>query len=104
MARGRGRGGVVTEAFLQEFEARSGTATVDTPEWLDPIRRRAMDRFTTTGFPTGRDEEWRFTPVAPIAQTSWKTAPGSNTVSPEDLRPFIFGHAEWTTLVFINGA
>jgi hypothetical protein len=29
-----------------------------------------MDRFAATGFPSARDEEWRFTPVTPIAQTS----------------------------------
>jgi Fe-S cluster assembly protein SufD len=94
----------VTEAFLQEFEARPGTATVDAPEWLDPIRRTAMERFTATGFPTSKDEEWRFTPVSPIAQAAWKPAPGPTNVSLDDLKPFIFGHPEWSTLVFVNGA
>jgi Fe-S cluster assembly protein SufD len=102
MARGTGRGGV-TEAFLQASEARSGTATVETPEWLDAIRRTALERFASAGFPTTRDEDWRFTPVMPIVQGSWQPAPPSSTVSREDLNPFIFGHPEWSTLVFING-
>ena len=34
-----------------------------------PLRARS-------GFPTPRDEEWRFTPVAPIAQGTWRPAPG----------------------------
>ena len=41
----------MTEAFVQEFEARAGTATADGPEWLEPIRRAAMERFARTGFP-----------------------------------------------------
>ena len=41
----------MTEAFVQEFEARAGTATAEGPEWLEPIRRAAMDRFVRTGFP-----------------------------------------------------
>jgi Fe-S cluster assembly protein SufD len=93
----------VTEAFLRDFEAQSGTATAEAPEWLDSIRRTAMDRFAATGFPTSRDEEWRFTPVGPIAQSPWRPASGSAAVSRAQLDSFVFGHPEWTTLVFVNG-
>jgi Fe-S cluster assembly protein SufD len=93
----------VTEGFLQDFAAQSSTATVDTPEWLDAMRRAAMERFAVTGFPAARDEEWRFTPIAPIARTSWPPPSGAAEVSRGLLEPFIFGHPEWTTLVFING-
>ena len=41
----------MTEAFVQEFEARAGTATAEGPEWLEPVRRAAMERFARTGFP-----------------------------------------------------
>jgi Fe-S cluster assembly protein SufD len=93
----------VTEAYLQEFEAFSGTATVDAPEWLEPIRRAAMERFARAGFPTSRDEEWRFTPVGPIAQGSWRPAVRARGVTRDQLSPFVFGHPEWTNLVFVNG-
>ncbi|MGH9892942.1 MAG: Fe-S cluster assembly protein SufD, partial [bacterium] len=94
----------MTQAYLQEFGARRGTATAKAPDWLEPIRRAAMDRFATTGFPTPRDEEWRFTPVAPIAQATWSQAARSARVTREQLAPFIFGHPEWTTLVFVDGS
>jgi Fe-S cluster assembly protein SufD len=95
----------VSQAYLKEFESLSGAATAEAPEWLEPVRRAAMDRFAATGFPSAREEEWRFTPVTPIAQGSWRAiAPGgTEDLTPEHLRPFIFGHADWCTLVFING-
>ena len=93
----------MTGSFVQEFESLESTATLDRPDWLEPIRRAAMDRFAATGYPTTKDEEWRFTPVTSIAQRSWTPAMPSATVSRDDLDPFIFGHAEWTTLVFVNG-
>jgi Fe-S cluster assembly protein SufD len=94
----------VSGAYLKEFENFAGATTVEGPEWLEPIRRSAMDRFAHTGFPTSRDEEWRFTPVTPIAQTSWRPAAGvSEEIAREQLAPFIFGHEEWCTLVFVNG-
>jgi Fe-S cluster assembly protein SufD len=95
----------VTQAYLQEFGARADTATVDGPEWLDGLRRSAIDRFALTGFPTSRDEEWRFTPIAPITKAAWRHSSGSaHKVSRVDLAPFMFGHPEWTTLVFVDGA
>ena len=91
-------------AYLKELESFAGAATVEGPEWLEPIRRSAMDRFARSGFPSAREEEWRFTPVTPIAQTAWRPAPGiTEEVAREQLIPFIFGHEEWCTLVFING-
>jgi Fe-S cluster assembly protein SufD len=94
----------MTEAFVQEFEARAGTATAEGPEWLEPVRRAAMERFARTGFPGARDEEWRFTPVGPIAQGTWRPATGgAGELTREQLAPFVFGHADWTTLVFVNG-
>ena len=94
----------MTEAFVQEFEARAGTATAEGPEWLEPVRRAAMERFARTGFPGARDEEWRFTPIGPIAQGTWRPATGgAGELTREQLAPFVFGHADWTTLVFVNG-
>jgi Fe-S cluster assembly protein SufD len=94
----------VSGAYLKEFETFAGAATAESPEWLEPIRRAAMDRFARTGFPSAREEEWRFTPVTPIVQTSWRMAAGgSEDVARDQLASFVFGHEEWCTLVFVNG-
>jgi Fe-S cluster assembly protein SufD len=95
----------VSEDYLREFESFAGAATAEGPEWLESIRRAAMDRFAATGFPSARNEEWRFTPVTPIAQTSWRPVGvgGTEDVAREQLTPFVFGQAEWCTLVFVNG-
>jgi Fe-S cluster assembly protein SufD len=102
--RAGGGPGKVSGAHLKEFQDFAGAATTESPEWLEPIRRAAMDRFARTGFPSAREEEWRFTPVTPIAQSSWRPAAGGGEeVTRRQLEPFIFGHAEWCSLVFVNG-
>ncbi len=93
----------MSQMFLQEFETRSTAATADSQDWLEPVRRRAMDRFATTGFPTAREEEWRFTPVTAITQAPWRQASETARVKRQDLDSFIFGHPEWITLVFVDG-
>jgi Fe-S cluster assembly protein SufD len=62
-------------------------------------------RARSAGFPTAREEEWRFTPVSPIAQATWRSGGvgGIEDVAREQLTPFVFGHSEWCTLVFVNG-
>ena len=41
------------------------------PAWLAEIRNSAFARFSGLGFPTTRDEEWRYTNVGPIAATEF---------------------------------
>ena len=90
---------------MQDLELKAGAAIAEGPEWLEPVRRAAAARFTSVGFPTARDEEWRFTPVGPLAQHTWRAANGGSAeVTAERLTPFIFGHPEWSTLVFVDGA
>jgi Fe-S cluster assembly protein SufD len=94
----------VSGVNLREFEYLATAETGDSPDWLEPIRRGALQHFSRTGFPAPRDEEWRFTPISPIVQTSWRRAEAPNgKVTQQQLAPFIFGHAEWPTLVFVNG-
>ena len=73
------------------------------PEWLRALREDAFGRFCDAGFPTTRDEDWRFTNVAPIAQATFYPAKdGSAGVRIEDLEPFLLSSA-LCRMVFVNG-
>jgi Fe-S cluster assembly protein SufD len=94
----------VTGLRLEELESLAAATTLPSPGWLESIRRSALHRFASTGFPSSREEEWRFTPVGPITQTAWRpTAEGGERLTREQLTRFDFGHSEWCTLVFVNG-
>lgn len=54
-----------------DFEAFR-TAPAFGPEWLRTARSSAFARFLERGFPTTREEEWKFTPVGPIASVEWR--------------------------------
>jgi Fe-S cluster assembly protein SufD len=94
----------VTGAAAYDLELHAGGTVTESPGWLEPLRRAAAEQFGRTGFPASRDEEWRFTPIGPIVQTTWRPAPAhSEGPTPEQLASFVFGHPEWSTLVFVNG-
>jgi len=42
--------------------------------WLPALRGAAMARFTAMGLPSVRDEDWRQTPIGPIARTAFRRA------------------------------
>jgi len=73
------------------------------PEWVAELRRAGAARYEGLRLPTPRDEDWRFTDLAPIAKAELGLirAPGALTAT--DIAPFLFGQAEWPRLVFANG-
>ncbi|HTS74649.1 MAG TPA: Fe-S cluster assembly protein SufD [Bryobacteraceae bacterium] len=48
----------------------------EVPAWVDELRRAAMDRFLDLGFPTQRDEDWKFTNLNPLARLAFALEPG----------------------------
>jgi Fe-S cluster assembly protein SufD len=73
----------VTERYLAAFKAFSSNGASGAPRWLKDIREAAIARFAELGFPSVRQEEWRFTSTAPIAETAFalshRRAPGGIT-------------------------
>jgi Fe-S cluster assembly protein SufD len=61
--------------FLTEYERLSRDSGASQPSWLRELRAEAVSRFHELGFPTTRDEEFRFTNVSPIAETAFRLAP-----------------------------
>jgi Fe-S cluster assembly protein SufD len=95
----------VTAPYVEAFERSTRNGGGKGPAELVARRREAFDRFVAAGFPTTRDEDWRFTPVAPIARTSWRLdgSTAGRLVTARELEPFRFGQPDWCTLVFVDG-
>jgi Fe-S cluster assembly protein SufD len=71
------------------------------PRWLQDVRDKAAARFAALGFPTVREEEWRFTNVAPIAARDFRTAePAMVEASEIDALPY--SHLPFR-IVVVNG-
>jgi Fe-S cluster assembly protein SufD len=77
--------------------------TAGQPAWLRSLRENAFARFCQTGFPTTKDEDWRFTNVAAISQTTFHLAPEARQpITLADIQPFRMPGAA-CQLVFVNG-
>ncbi len=47
------------------------------PAWLAALRREAFARFEALGFPTAKDEAWRYTGLQSVTETPWRRGSGS---------------------------
>jgi Fe-S cluster assembly protein SufD len=79
------------------------------PAWLANLREKAGAAFESLDFPTTRDEEWKYTNVAPILKAPYREPfdpelNGLKSPTARDLEPFMFAESRESQLVFVNGA
>lgn len=92
----------MTTAYLQDYEQLSPNGGGKSP-WLARLRQAALQRFQEAGFPTARDEDWRFINLAPLTGRAFPLVSSASAVRPEDLAPYRFELPGSSTLVFVNG-
>jgi len=90
--------------FVSRFadcEARLAGAS---PAWLAPIRRAAIERFAKLGFPTRRNEAWKYTSVSELAKADLDPEPPAREgISRDEIRVLLGeqGSPDW--FVFEDG-
>ncbi len=91
------------QSYLADFEYLAREAGWE-PAWLRERRQAAFARFAAEGLPTTRQEDWKYTSVAPIARLPFRLALAEpQAVGPSAIAPFTFGERGWSQLVFVDG-
>ena len=94
----------MTSPYVADFATIASNGGRAEPAWLRATRREGIERFAQLGFPTPHNEDWHFTSVSRIAESTFTPLrAASGQVARADIAPFTFGHAEWPSLVFVNG-
>ncbi len=92
-----------TARYVADFEAFARNGASGAPAWLRELRQGAIARFSELGFPTTKQEEWRFTSVAPIADARFRLAHAPRSPLPEhaDIERLCVGAGP--RVVFVDG-
>jgi Fe-S cluster assembly protein SufD len=92
-----------TDPYLKNFERFE--KHTNQPAWLFPLRKAGIACFAEQGFPTLKDEDWRFTNVAPIANLPFKPMleGAKDKSASEILSGAAFTKLGGSRLVFVNG-
>lgn len=90
------------ENYLEDFTKFVTETATYSPRWLRDLQETAFARFCAVGFPTTRNEDWRFTNLAPLVRTVFRLPRGEPvTFAASELGAWrIEGIA--TRLVFVN--
>jgi Fe-S cluster assembly protein SufD len=101
---GRGGGVSGTEHFVGDFRRFVSRAERRVPAWVAEVREAAISRFAEIGFPTTREEDWKYTNVSRLVSVPYR----AELESPQRRGDGIAGSgllAEATArrLVFVNG-
>ncbi|EEF61820.1 Fe-S cluster assembly protein SufD [Pedosphaera parvula] len=92
-----------TDSFWEKFERLE--KEIKNPSWLFPIRKASIARFAELGFPTLKDEDWRFTNVGPITKLPFKPVftYSKESLNEAAINQFAFTSLKSSKLVFVNG-
>ena len=86
------------ERYRAVFTARE--AARREPDRISILRRGAFERFAEAGFPTVKQEAWKYTNPAAIARTTFGDAPAP-AVTAAQVAPHLYEGC--AALVFVNG-
>jgi Fe-S cluster assembly protein SufD len=96
--------GDVRDQYLSAFQTFSENGAAGAPDWLRQLRSRGIETFGRQGFPSNRDERWRFTSVSEIADAPYELLqPPATLPSETEIRAHVLQVAAEQCLVFVNG-
>ena len=95
-------------AALEHYRREWGAAHAALPGarvgWVERVRREALERFCDQGFPTPRDEDWKYTNVRPIERRAFSLDPKGGAGEAGAAPGRRVAELETATrLVFVNG-
>lgn len=93
--------------YREAFRSLQETTAGNKPAWLGRLRESAMDRFEQVGFPSVKEEDWKYTNVAPIARWDFEPIIGPGSVytplTAAEAARFNCVETEASQVVFVNG-
>jgi Fe-S cluster assembly protein SufD len=92
------------EKFLSSFLAFENKGGIDLDSNVHSIRAKAIQNFEELGFPTRRDEAWKYTSLNPVLKNDLSLFPSTKeAVEFKTIKPYLVNDIEAYTLVFVDG-
>ncbi len=83
---------------LDEFHKKVDRVS---PAWINQLRAKGLARFRELGLPTTREEDWKYTNVAPVGQGRFRLSTPVEPIEKDALKEYL--HPDDLNVVFVNG-
>jgi len=92
------------DKLLASFMAFENTGSLDLDSKVHEIRTEAIERFEQNGFPTRKDEEWKYTSLNSLLKTDYSVFPKSETgIEFKEVKKYFLHEIESYKIVFVDG-
>lgn len=89
--------------YLSNFEAFENSLNGSAAVPFHDVRKAAIARFETLGFPGKRDEEWKYTPVSPILKHKFVVDAPTSSITAAEVERLSFNSLTDYRVVLVNG-
>ena len=92
------------QRYAGEFARVAGVLPGAKVAWLQDYRQAALARFSANGFPTTRQEDWKYTDVAALTRREFRIPePGQQGLDSAQWEHLRFAQLDCHEMVFVNG-
>ncbi|MET2986678.1 Fe-S cluster assembly protein SufD [Aureibaculum conchae] len=92
------------EKLITSFLVYEDKVSAEADGKVQDIRSEAFNRFEEMGFPTKRDEEWKYTSLKPLLKHDYKIFPKiESAIEFKDVKKFFLHEIDSYKIVFIDG-
>jgi len=89
--------------FIKELEKIVKSAqNTQSPQWVNKLRLTGISRFNELGIPTVKDEEWKYTNLAPLAKHTFELSTDHKLIEMEAFNAY--RNVSDINIVFVNGS
>ena len=93
------------EWYVSKFKTFEDKLNGQSKSFLHDIRKNALKNLAELSFPSNKNEEWKYTNVAPILKHNFTPAMISTLpkFQKEEIKKFVFKDFDYHLMVFVNG-
>lgn len=93
----------IKEWYLEEFREFENSLNGGSSAPIHSLRKEAIDNFSNLDFPDTKNEEWKYTNIAPLLKKGFRPVFENTGAGAEQVRKYLFNELEHSLLVFVNG-
>ncbi len=92
------------ERYAASFQQVAGQLPGQGVDWITDLRSSAIEAWQELGWPTRKQEAWKYTDLTELKETPFEVATGTSKVSPTDLETLTFPDIDAYQVVLVDGA
>jgi Fe-S cluster assembly protein SufD len=93
----------IKNQYLKSYELFENSLNGDRISSISNLRKKAFGKFSELDFPTTKDEEWKYTSVAPLLEHTFLPSLQKKSLTKEQVKNFLFEDLDLNVAVVING-